>query len=219
VPYRGPTFGIPHNAGKSSPAGKRSGLREISDETLMKRVQADDKEAFERLYSRYSKLAYSLACRICGRQLAEDATSSAFLAVWTGRRTFSPDRGTPRTWLLTVVRHQAIDALRSGQKRERYFGQDPDAVSRLPSLATPDHDAQLALEQCEQAATIRQALSLLPAAQREVVELGFFAGLTHAEIAAKLELPPGTVKGRMRLGLEKLRSGTEDALQSQCVRP
>ena len=144
-----------------------------SDDELMARLQAGSGDAFEALYDRYRDRAYRIASSVCrDGPRAEEAVQGAFVSIWRGRDTYRARQGSVAAWLLTVVRHRAIDVARR---------HDTDAERPQPSL------------------------SRIPEAQREVHTLAFYGELSHTEIAAQLELPPGTVKGRMRLGLSKLR--------------
>jgi RNA polymerase sigma-70 factor, ECF subfamily len=181
----------------------------LSDEELMRLVQsADDRRAFAALYDRYAPKALSLARSICvSRTRAEEAVQEGFLSIWRGRSRFDfgPAGGSFRAWSMTIIRHSAIDAVRHDQaeKRPRHSPEETEAIDlrvRSPENEVIDrHEAD----------ALRHALAELPEAQAEVIGLAFFGELTHAEIAQRLELPAGTVKGRMRLGLEKLRQSVD----------
>ncbi len=168
----------------------------------MRRVQADDVRAFEELYDRYSAKAFGLARLICGdSQLAEDALQDGFLAVWRSRASFDPDRGSPRAWLLTVIRHRCIDVMRRGRSGDGL--REPDhELDHFPAPGSVADDVEVH----DEASQVRALLLGLPAAQREAIALAYFGGLTHTEIATRLQLPAGTVKGRIRLGLQKVRA-------------
>ncbi len=168
----------------------------------MRCVQADDLRAFEELYDRYSARAVGLARVLCrGSQQAEDAVQEGFLTVWRSRANYDPDRGSTQGWLLTVVRHRSIDLMRRGGSHDRYRGDD-EQLNYLPASGSVAEDA----ERRDQGDELRAALHGLPEGQREVITLAFFGGLSHTEIAARLALPAGTVKGRMRLGLNRIRA-------------
>jgi RNA polymerase sigma-70 factor, ECF subfamily len=181
--------------------GYRSPLAQLTDVQLMERVKAGESPAFEVIYDRHSRLAFSLAYRIVGASLAEDATQMGFLSAWRGAHRFRPDRGSVRSWLLACVRYSAIDALR----RERTMNRAVDrCVSEPVGASEPAPDTLVA--EREQACLAREALAGLSDRQRRVIELAYFDGLTHQEIATTMRIPLGTVKGRMRLGLAKLSS-------------
>ena len=157
----------------------------------------DDLEA---LYEAYHRQALGLAYRVLNDAAeAEEVVQEAFLAVWRAGRSYDPARGSVRTWLLTLVRNRAIDVIRTRQRRPvRPLADVPDPVD--PS----DVPAQVSLN--VDSAAAERALQALPPEQREAVELAFLGGLSHGEIATRLGLPVGTVKGRIRLGLDRLRS-------------
>ena len=177
----------------------------LADEDLMVLVGVGDADAFAALYDRHSRSAYWLAHKLTGeKQAAEDLTQDAFLKVWRSAERYRPQRGSVRTWILSVVRNQSIDQLRAQATRSRMQEKVEASAPRYePSGAFAQvwHGARLG--------RVREALDALPHLQQQVLELAHFSGLTHAEIAERLQLPPGTVKGRMRLGLKKLRNNTE----------
>ncbi|MGH2863431.1 MAG: RNA polymerase sigma factor [Solirubrobacteraceae bacterium] len=159
-------------------------------------------EAFEVIFDRHGGAAFSLAYRMCGRQaIAEDVVQEAFLSLWRTGAQYDRARGSVRSWILGVVHNRAVDAFRRGAIREGRDISDDDAVERI--AARERTDAEVLSR--EGANEVRGALAGLPADQRRVIELAYFGGFTHSEIAEMLELPAGTVKGRMRLGLAKLR--------------
>lgn len=176
----------------------------LDDHELMLRVQrAEDTAAFAALYERHGGRAYGLARRICVNHdagCAAEAVQEGFLAVWRHRSRYRAERGTVQAWILAIVRNQAIDVLR--QQRARPPGAHaPRTVEARCSGYRVDDE----VERHDEAARLHEQLGNLPAAQREVIELAYLAGLSHREIAVALGLPLGTVKGRMRLGLGKLR--------------
>jgi RNA polymerase sigma-70 factor (ECF subfamily) len=181
---------------------RRADLTRLADEELLELAGQARPEAFELVYDRHCTAAFSLAYRICGtRTAAEEVTQDAFLAVWRGVARYDRTRGSVRTWLLGIVHNRAIDALRRHAVRERHRTSDEALSERLEA---PQRTEAEALRR-EQAREVRGMLDGLPSEQRQVIELAYFAGFTHSEIAQMLDLAPGTVKGRMRLGLEKLR--------------
>jgi RNA polymerase sigma-70 factor (ECF subfamily) len=183
----------------------KAGYLRLADEDLMVLVGGGDSDAFAALYDRHSRSAYSVAHKITGeKHSAEDLTQEAFLKVWRSADGYRPERGGVRTWILSVVRNQGIDQLRARVSRRRMQEKIETSAPRYePSEAFAHawHDVRLG--------RVREALDALPHFQQQVLELAHFSGLTHAEIAERLQLPPGTVKGRLRLGLEKLRNNTE----------
>jgi RNA polymerase sigma-70 factor, ECF subfamily len=182
----------------------RASAAQLADEELMVLVQSGDSEALEVLYDRHGSPAYSLAYRVMGeRQAAEDATQEAFLSVWRTSASYDAARGSVRSWLLQIVRNRAIDALRRSAVRGGRLDYDDDGL--LESQEAPEQtDAEASRR--ERATHVRGALKDLPRDQAQVLGLAYFAGFTHSEIAELLNMPLGTVKGRMRLGLQKVRS-------------
>ncbi len=175
-----------------------------SDAALLARVAAGDGAAFDDLYRRYAPVAAVLALDILhDPALVEDALQEAFLAVWRHAPTYDPARGSVRSWLLTIVRHRAID-----DHRRRYQDRwvDVAALAETPD-GTDTHD--LACQRAE-ARRVRAALVHLPAAQRASLTLAYAAGYTHPQIARAQGVPLGTVKGRLRLGLHALRAHLAD---------
>lgn len=176
-------------------------LNGLRDDELIARVAAFDEAAFEVLYDRHRCRAFGLALRVTGtRTAAEEVTQEAFLSLWRGARRFDPARGTLAAWLMTAVRHRAIDAVRKGAVR----GPTLEWRDVIPEREGRDatHELIVAAEESRRARTL---LDRLPADQREVVELAYFGGLAQTEIAQRVGVPVGTVKGRSRLALEKLR--------------
>jgi RNA polymerase sigma-70 factor (ECF subfamily) len=174
----------------------------LADEELISLVQADDAQAFAVLYDRHSRPAYSLAYRMMGeRQAAEDIVQDAFLKVWRAPTSYRAERASVRTWLLSIVHNRGIDQLRSLASRRRT--QDKMEVSAPKSQPSEAFAESWRNSQREQ---VREALSTLPEEQLKILELSYFSGYTHVEIAELLNLPLGTVKGRMRLALKKMRN-------------
>ena len=182
-----------------------------SEAELMRQVAAGDTGGLETLYDRYHAMAYALALRITAETgLAEDVVQDSFLGVWRNASRYAEPKGSVRGWLLAIVRHRAIDAIRR-QRAGVALGDELDEV--LPSALTlpdiwPEVAGRLDAEQ------VRRSLTALPPAQREAIELAYFDGLTQREIATRTNAPLGTVKSRMRLGLVALRQqlvGESDA--------
>jgi RNA polymerase sigma-70 factor (ECF subfamily) len=177
-------------------------LLALADEELIELATDGEVRAFEVIFDRHASAAFSLAYRICRRRaMAEDVSQEAFLSMWRLAGRYDRTRGSVRSWLLTVVHNRAIDACRRMQVSERRSVDDADIAERLPAPCRTENE----VIQRDDARRVRAALEELPSDQRRVIELAYFAGLTHVQIAEALELPAGTVKGRMRLGLQKLR--------------
>ncbi len=177
-------------------------ISSLADEDIMSLVQAGDPRAFEVLYDRHAGAAFSLAYRMVGnRAAAEDVSQEAFLSIWRSRLRYRPDRGSVRTWVLGIVHHRTIDALRRSlvHDRRRSDAEGIEERQEAPELT------EVEAARREEARNVRSAIESLPAEQSRVIELSYFGGFTHSQIAEMLETPIGTVKGRMRLGLEKLR--------------
>ncbi len=171
-----------------------------SDEELIARVCWREEPALGAIYDRYHRLIFTIALRIVGdRDLAEEVVQDVFQAVWLSAGSFQPN-GSLSAWLVGITRHRAIDATRSRRFRAR-AREDMLDDDRLVGVAAADASADGLLLR----AVVRAALAELPASQRQAIELGYYGGLTHAEIAARLGEPVGTIKSRMRMGLMKLR--------------
>jgi RNA polymerase sigma-70 factor (ECF subfamily) len=178
-------------------------VRSLADEDVMQLVRRGDARAFEVIYERHSSAAFSLAYRMMGtRSGAEDVTQDAFLSMWRSGARYDRARGSVRTWVLGIVHHRAIDALRRATVHDRRRAGDEGIEERFEARERTDVEAA----RREEAGTVRAALSSLPADQCQVIELAYFGGFTHTEIADMLEAPVGTIKGRMRLGLKKMRA-------------
>lgn len=178
-------------------------LRMLADEELMQLVGEDDSAAFAIIYERHAEAACSLAFRICGkRAAAEDVVQEAFLSLWRSAATYDPTRGSVRTWVLGIVHHRAIDALRRGMAHDRGQVSDEGIEEELEAEERTEQE----VDRRDEARGVRAALEGLPREQSRVIELAYYGGLTHAQIAAMLDTPVGTIKGRMRLGMQKMRS-------------
>jgi RNA polymerase sigma-70 factor, ECF subfamily len=173
-----------------------------ADEDLMSLVEGGDAQAFAALYDRHSRAAYSLAYRMMGeKQAAEDLAQDAFLKVWRSAGGYRAERGSVRTWVLSIVHNRGIDQLRSLASRRRTQEKVEAETPRVqPSEAFAESWRNSQREQ------VRAAMGTLPPEQVKILELAYFSGYTHVEIAGMLDLPLGTVKGRMRLGLKKIRA-------------
>jgi RNA polymerase sigma-70 factor, ECF subfamily len=177
-------------------------LRALADEDLMQLMRRGDARAFEVVYERHAGAAFSLAYRMVGtRSLAEDVTQEAFLSLWRSGARYDRARGSVRTWVLGIVHNRGIDALRRAFVHDRRRASDEGLEERFEAADRTD----LEVVRREEARVVREALETLPEEQCQVIELAYFGGFTHSEIAAMLDTPIGTVKGRMRLGLAKMR--------------
>ena len=183
---------------------------ELSDEALLTAIAGGAVWAMESLYDRYNRILYSLAYRIVAdQQIAEDLLQDAFLSIWKRSSTFSPQSGAARNWLISIVHHRAIDYLRRVRRR---------SVLQEAPLAEIDIDELTAFPdvwdeawRSVQSSQIRAALMKIPTEQRLVIELAYFQGWSHTEIAQGTETPLGTVKARMRLGLQHLKRALFEA--------
>jgi RNA polymerase sigma-70 factor, ECF subfamily len=173
----------------------------LADEDLISLADGGNTQAFAALYDRHARVAYSLAYRMMGeRQAAEDLVQEAFLKVWRAAGSYRVEKATVRTWILSILNNRGIDEIRSTASRRR----TQDRVETQTSTAQPSEAFGEAWRN-SQGEQVREALGGLPPEQVKVLELAYFSGYTHMEIAELLDLPLGTVKGRMRLGLKKLR--------------
>lgn len=177
------------------------------DRELMGQVRGGSLEAFAEFYDRFCDRAYRVAFSVCRDEgPAEDAVQEAFLSIWRSRASHRPHQGTIAAWVLTVVRHCAIDLVRRDGPRAAQSGSD----DRREGRTAPDEVGEEILQR-DDANRLRASLARLPEAQQEAILLAYFGQLSHTEIATQLGLPAGTVKGRMRLGLRKLRADLKDA--------
>ena len=189
---------------------RRDKAERLADEELMPWIGRKDAEAFEVFYDRHGGAAYSLAYRILGeRGAAEDCIQEAFISIWRSGGRFDPTRGSVRSWTLSIVRNRAIDVLRSkAGKAPKMTFDDDEIIESRPSGELTDEEAM----RHETATEVRGALSQLPDDQSKVIQLAYFGGFSQSEIAGMLNVPLGTVKGRMRLGLEKIRGELAEGL-------
>ena len=178
------------------------GVLAMNDMELGQALAAGDTKALEELYDRYGSLAYSVSLRILGDPgKAEDVVQDAFLRLWNSGN-FDPNKGSLRTWLMTAVRNRSIDYLRGRGAHERYEKEIPETVAASGNGSDPWREVSASLERD----AIKEALAILPVEQRQAVELAYFGGYSHREIADMIRVPLSTVKGRMRLAMEKLHS-------------
>jgi len=180
-------------------------LRELPDDVLVRRMTDGDSRALEVLYDRYGRIVYSFALRIVGdRLLAEEVLQEAFTRCWRQSERFELAKGNLASWLLSITHNLAIDEVRKRQRRP----QRADLVD-ITDVLRGQEDTTVDVEEAAEASELREqiqrAMALLPDAQRQVIELAYFGGLTQREVAALLNEPLGTVKTRMRLGMQKLK--------------
>ncbi|MBV7330547.1 sigma-70 family RNA polymerase sigma factor [Chloroflexi bacterium TSY] len=174
----------------------------LQEKILLRRIVRHDQQALFQLYQWYGNLVYSLALRVLrNTHLAEEVTQDIFVKIWRHPEQWEPTRGQFRPWLLAITRNAAIDRLRKEQRQPLYHPvqvEEMDEVAVHPAIADDPHwyDGQL----------LREFLSQLPIEQRDLIDLAYFRGYTHCEMAQLLNLPLGTIKSRLRLGLEKLRT-------------
>src|SRR6266571_3296136 len=177
---------------------------EISDEALINALAEGAEWAMELLYERYNRVLYSLAYRmVADHQVAEDLLQEAFLSVWRRATSYSPQSGAVYSWLASIVHHRTIDYLRSVRRHSVLKEATWEEVEQDERVAFPD--AWDEVWRSVQSSQVRAALMKIPTEQRMVIELAYFQGWTHAEIAEGCQIPLGTVKARMRLGLNRLK--------------
>ena len=180
-----------------------------SDRSLMTRIAAGDAGAFEEIYRRHSRQALLLARKLCAsRELAEEVAQETFISLWRSAHRYRPGLGSVSTWLASMVRNRAIDAWRRAAVRPVEFAPSehgPDQLHTAIGADTPPPERALVLS----------LIAELPAGQKEAVFLAYFGGMTHAEIAERSGQPLGTIKGRIRLGLEKIRAGLEEPAEER----
>jgi len=196
-----------------SPQDSREiGTRDQDWAALIGRVAEGDQSALTTLYDATSRLVFGLILRVVvDRSTAEEVLLDVYTQVWRQASTYDIKRGAPLAWLMTIARTRSIDRLRSG-KHEHQNRESLDAIGEITSsTASPEADSVTA----ERRQLVRAALDTLSAEQREVIELAYYAGLSHSEIALKLGQPLGTVKTRTRLGMMKLRDMLRPALEGQ----
>ena len=193
------------------PAGVQS-----PDSALVARAASGDERALGELYDRFGGMAFSLASAVVGEPAdAEEVVADAFAQIWRSAAGFDPGRGSVTAWVATIVRTRALDLVRSRRRRARVLEEaavvtdEGEALVLAPTAESPDRGAELS----DTAAIVRRSLAELPAPQRRVIELAYFGGLSQSEIAAELSEPLGTVKTRMRAGMERLRQALRPVLE------
>ena len=203
----------------AGPGGRRD-YAQLDDETLVRLLVEQDVHALEALYTRHSRPIFSLALKILGdREVVEEVVQEVFLRLWTRAVGYDPQRGKLLSWLLTITHHRAIDELR----RRRSQPETDGLQEQLAAVEDTDADPSKSLAQVEEREAVQHALAQLPEAQRRPIALAYYGGLTQVEIARRLREPLGTIKTRMRLGMQKLRvslaTDTEGLARASSVRP
>ena len=193
------------------PAGVQS-----PDSAIIVRIASGDERALGDLYDRYGGMAFSLACAIVGERAdAEEVVADAFSQIWRSAAGFDPGRGSVTAWVATIARTRALDLVRSRRRRARVLEEaavvtdEGETLVLAPTAQATDRGA----EQSEAAALVRRSLADLPPPQRRVIEMAYFGGLSQSEIATELSEPLGTVKTRMRAGMERLRQSLRPVLE------
>ncbi|MEA2521573.1 MAG: hypothetical protein QOI81_1219 [Actinomycetota bacterium] len=183
-------------------------VSEARDRDLLRRLLTRDEEAFRGLFGRYAPAAKALALRVVRQQhLAEEIVQEAFLAVWRNPAAYEEQRGSVKTWLMGMVHHRAVDAVRREESQRRRA----EAEATMAATESVDHaeDVVAAIGAPQERAAVRSALRSLPEDQRAVLEMMYFDGLSQSQIAQRNGLPLGTVKSRTLLGMRRLRSALE----------
>ncbi|MBV9230370.1 MAG: sigma-70 family RNA polymerase sigma factor [Chloroflexi bacterium] len=182
---------------------------ELSDEALITAIAGGAVWPMELLYERYNRILYSLAYRmVADHQIAEDLLQDTFMAVWRRAISYSPQAGAVRSWLVSILHHRTIDYLRGVRRRSGLKEATWEEVEQDERTAFPD--AWEEAWRSVQSVQVRRALMSIPTEQRMVIELAYFQGWTHSEIAEGYEIPLGTVKARMRLGMAHLKNVLEE---------
>src|SRR3954469_3314336 len=177
-------------------------IQRLADEEVMVLLRDGNPDAFEVIYDRHGGAAFSLAYRMVGdRAIAEDITQEAFLSMWRSRVRYDRERGSVRAWVLGIVHHRTIDALRRNLVHDRRRASAEGLEERQEA---PDR-TDVEVPRRDEARTVREVLQTLPDEQHQGIRLASFGGFTHTQIVEMLDMPVGTVKGRMRLGLDKMR--------------
>lgn len=181
----------------------------VHDQALISRIADRDRSALAELYDAHARLLYGIVLGLLAdTDDAEDTLQEVFVQIWRGARTYDPDLGSPRTWMIRLARNRAIDVLRSRRWRQRHqevrLSDEPGDIHRQPDVAANSTWTSMVLR--DQAGHVASALAQLPREQSALIELAFHLGYTHAEIAEQTGIPLGTVKTRIRNGLLRLRS-------------
>ena len=188
-------------------------LAKATDRALVRHAADGDADAFEELYRRHCDQAFMLARKLCAsRELAEEVTQESFISLWRGADRYRPALGSVSVWLSSIVRNRAIDAWRRAAARPVEVAVVEDGPGQLHTAIGSDTPAP-------ERALVLSLIGELPAAQKEAVFLAYFGGMTHDEIASWSQAPLGTVKGRIRMGMRKIREGLEEQSEPACRTP
>ena len=176
----------------------------LADEQLVTLVSQGERDALAALYDRHGKAVFGLVLHILRDPArAEEAAQDVFLSLWLRAATYQPQRGKFQSWLLAMAHHRAIDELRRARRQQATLEQE----GRLTLLVDlPQDSVEKGAQRQEESEAVRNALAVIPAEQRQVIEMAYFKGYTQSEIAQQLQQPLGTVKTRMRLAMQKLRA-------------
>ena len=181
----------------------------LDDHQLMQLISQVDKDALEALYTRYQTPVYSLAMYMLKQPaLAEEVTQDIFLNIWLKASSFNAERGQPRGWIMSVAHHKIVDLIRS--RRRTIINTDPADYETLDLLPAGGASTEAQVEQTLERERIMRALETIPESQREVIMLAYFGGFSQSEMAERLDQPLGTVKTRVRLAMQKLRTVLEN---------
>ena len=181
----------------------------LDDHQLMQLISQVDKDALEALYTRYQTPVYSLAMYMLKQPaLAEEVTQDIFLNIWLKASSFNAERGQPRGWIMSVAHHKIVDLIRS--RRRTIISTDPADYETLDLLPAGGASTEAQVEQTLERERIMRALETIPESQREVIMLAYFGGFSQSEMADRLDQPLGTVKTRVRLAMQKLRTVLEN---------
>ena len=181
----------------------------LDDHQLMQLISQVDKDALEALYTRYQTPVYSLAMYMLKQPaLAEEVTQDIFLNIWLKASSFNAERGQPRGWIMSVAHHKIVDLIRS--RRRTIISTDPADYETLDLLPAGGASTEAQVEQTLERERIMRALETIPESQREVIMLAYFGGFSQSEMAQRLDQPLGTIKTRVRLAMQKLRTVLEN---------
>jgi RNA polymerase sigma-70 factor, ECF subfamily len=196
----GPSWGQPARVPGAPGAALDYSL--LADEALVERLVQQDVRALDTLYGRYSRPVFSLSLKIIGdREVVEEVVQEVFLRLWTRAASFDPARGKLLSWLLTITHHRSVDELRRRRSQPEMDG----LQEQIATTEEPASDPSETYAHIEDREVVQRALAQLPEAQRKPIEMAYYGGLTQVEIAESLKEPLGTIKTRMRLGMQKLR--------------
>jgi len=181
----------------------------LDDHQLIQRISQVDKDALEALYTRYQTPVYSLAMFMLKQPaLAEEVTQDIFLNIWLKAGSFNAERGQPKGWIMSVAHHKIVDLIRS--RKRTIVNTDPADYETLDLLPAAGASTEAQVEQTMERERIMRALATIPEPQREVIMLAYFEGFSQSEMAERLDQPLGTIKTRVRLAMQKLRTVLEN---------